>query len=65
MIVELEVAGRVSSARCEALLSLSPVIESLVPFFDVTCTVGVAPVAASTSPRSWGDELEVGGFPIQ
>jgi hypothetical protein len=59
------VAGRVSSARCEALLSLSPVIESLVPFSVVACAVGVVPVAASTGPWSWEDELEAGGLPIE
>jgi hypothetical protein len=59
------VAGQVSSGRCEALSSLSPVIESLVPFSAVACTVGVVPVAARTGPRSWGDELEGGGFLIE
>ncbi len=38
---ELEMLGRLTPAGCEASLLLSPVIESLVPFFDVACTAGV------------------------
>lgn len=51
---ELELAGLASPAPCEASLPLLPVIESLMPFFDVACTVGVVSFAAYT--RSWERE---------
>jgi hypothetical protein len=52
--------GRLSPAGCEASLLLSPVIESLVPFFDAACTAGVCSVVACT--RSWGCEAELEKF---
>jgi hypothetical protein len=63
---ELEVAGLVSPARFEASLPLLPVIESLVPFFDVACTVGVVSSAAYTRSWEWVDALEKSGeVPIE